>query len=435
MGGWWRLSVYALVIAAACVVCNSPSQQAPLWTVPYLSGAANIRAGGGWLYDAAAVGPFTALAPEARAGVRFERRPVGDLVENHYNAPFFVFVVLVARWLFFPFGDLAAVELLQCAVHIGMSLAVISLLGTPRRQLLFLVFYALNPLVLWYVTFPYYYFWQVVPAFILLLYLMREGQRGGAAASLAGFALAGSFLLRPSTLPLVCLAGVVVVVRSGKRAWLWLGIGALGPFMLLQIWGFQGTRSGFWHTAYVGIAAYPNQMVHGLSDVSGWREFRDQAGLRGRVNGLAQIFEDEGLAARYSAWCRERVLTFVRRWPLLAVRNGALNLMASFGLGYFVGLPAVTAVSIGFGAAFLATLMLRRMYLMAVAIGFSAAGFAAVYPPIPAYMFGGYLLIFTAAVVLIDGVVQHFRRGRPWQEFLVGGDVGDELRFRLVGRS
>ena len=267
-GAWGSLGemvACAAVIAVGCLVFNNPNQQAPLWTVPYLSGAANIRAGGGWLYDAAAVGPFTAQAPEARAGVRFERRPAGDLVENRYNAPFFLFVVLVARWLFFPLGDLAAVELLQCAAHIGISLAVISMMGTPRRKLLFLVLYALNPLVIWYVTFPYYYFWQVVPAFILLLYLMREEPRGGGAALLAGFALAGSFLLRPSTLPLVCLAGVIVVLRSRKRACLWLGVGALVPFLLLQIWGFKGTRSGFWHTAYVGIAAYPNPMVHGLS--------------------------------------------------------------------------------------------------------------------------------------------------------------------------
>ena len=148
----WRTLGCAGLMLAACLVVNNPQQQAPVWTVPYLSGAANLRPGAGWMYDESAIDRFKAMSVRERRDTRFERLPVSALTENHYNTPFFVFVVFVARWLFFWMGDLAAVEALQVVIHVLATLAVMKLLGRPRLQVLFLLLYGLNPLVLWYVT-------------------------------------------------------------------------------------------------------------------------------------------------------------------------------------------------------------------------------------------------------------------------------------------
>ena len=81
------------------------------------------------------------------------------------------------------------------------------------------------------------------------------------------------------------------------------------------------------------------------------------------------------------------------------------------------------------GSFVLLVLLSRRLLLMAAAIGLNAAGFCVIYPPIPAYMFGGYILIAAMMAVVIDSVVSRAAAGAGWWKLWQPGQGDTCLRL------
>jgi len=161
------------VIAAAAVLLNTPRSMSAVWYGPYLSAAENLTWGGRFLVNLDEVKAFREMSEEERNDYRFTAAT--ELEEYIANPLGYAYFIYAAKRIFPWLPDVPALEALHILLHTLLSVLVIALLQGWRRKLLFLFLYALNPVVIYYVTFPYYYFLQAIPSFgLIFLMLTRD---------------------------------------------------------------------------------------------------------------------------------------------------------------------------------------------------------------------------------------------------------------------
>ena len=152
---------------------------------------------------------------------------------------------------------------------------------------MFFFLYAINPLVLYFVSFPFYYFWQVLPTAAVAIALLSSPRDekprvkallGGALVVTTGFFLGISLLSRPTTIGIVALFyGLVAFKRVLPISRV---IAALAVTVLTFTALNSPTDRSFWHSAYIGIGAYPNPYVDRFSDNAGYELFEAERGIQ-----------------------------------------------------------------------------------------------------------------------------------------------------------
>lgn len=380
----------ALVMALASVAFDNPNTQQLSLTSTFFSGAANLEWGRRWLYDRDDAERFNEITDRAqRDAYRFQRSD--DLEPVRYQEVGYVYVAWVARKLFFWQGDLKAAESFQVLTHIVITLCLLAFLKRPLSRALFFVLYGVNPLILYFATFPLYYYWQTLPTALLLPYLLDRSFRYGRLAPLVVLGLAFSYVVRPSMLFVLILLFVLMMLRERRPI---AGLSALtaAACVALVVTSVGAPRKNPWHSAYIGIGAYPNPYMEGHLDRYSYDRFERETGSDARRL-VRDNSPDEELWRRYSDWTREKYLEILRESPLLLVRNAALNGFESFSLGYVVGNPKATYASALMGFVVCAVLLVRRQWLFALAIVLGAASIAPYHPPVPAYIYGNYILV------------------------------------------
>jgi len=394
-----RIQSYALLgglIVGASVLFDNPKTQGIYLVVPFLSGAANWEPGQGWTYSEADTERLMALAPEEREEVRLQ--PSEDLVPYDAQAPGYVYIALVARNLFFWMGDLAAVEWLQILVHAGITLAFLGLLRTRLQKGLFFGLYGVNPLILYVATFPYYYFWQVIPSALLLAYLLDRRFRYGWWAVPAVGLLAFMHTVRPTMVFVSAFFGLLVLLREPRRvAVSAVGIAAVCGALLLLTRPDEPINP--WHTAYTGIAAWSNPYVHELRDAPGHELYEKKYGEKLSF-GVGGNWSDAEVKRRYREVTREAYLEILDESPGLLARNAVLNVLSSFSIGYITESRALSYASAGVGLVWLVVLVLAGRLRFVAAILASCISFALYFPPVPVYLYGTYILSIGAFVDL-----------------------------------
>jgi hypothetical protein len=306
-----------------------------------------------------------------------------------------------------------ALEAFQIALHTLLSLLIVSLLDGRLKKSLFLILYALNPLVIYYVTFPYYYFYQAIPSFALLFLVLGRPQWAGG----AGRFHSTVFLLLCVALALVLLmrsTTVAAIAAFFGLAFIWfpsrkLYVTGLVAFMATVFTGYSPSEKNFWHTAYVGVGAYPNSHVKGLSDDNGYAHFEQKTGVPLNPSLGGNYYEAE-VMARYRDISRDEFMRIVREdWSRL-LRNASLNTIQGFTIGYLVGQTyAVHLMMASAGLAFFVLLLLTGQWLLTGFILLTIVTFVPYYPPIPAYMYGAYALLVVGLIVAGDGLQQILR--------------------------
>lgn len=407
----WTL-LFALIIAAALVFRNRGAQSVA-FTFPYFSGAANATVLYDWNISPSDYQRVKSLPVEQYLAYRHQR--TADLHPNTYNNYGYVLVVLLARTIFWWMGDGNAVVCLQILVHAAISLAIVRLLGTPVRRWSFVILYAVNPLVLHVVTFPYYYFWAVVPCFVFAYWALGGAPRMIWIVPGAIFLFFFGFLIRPPTL-FVCLLAFGLLFWRGRRLSAAIGICA---FAALQFQAGGHFYTSPWHTAYIGIGAYPNPYgIEKPLDSAGFDFYRKTTGREMTSNPIDGSFQDSQQRDRYWSALRARYLEILAGSPILIARNAALNLVQSFGVGYDVDRRWVVVPSMLMGLGMIALILLSRQWMWGLGILAYAAGFAAYFPPIPAYLFGAYLFIALAGGGIIEDLRQRWVRHHKSLQFI-----------------
>ncbi|MCP5519060.1 MAG: hypothetical protein H7A45_17590 [Verrucomicrobiales bacterium] len=364
--------------------------QAPIWTVPYLSGAANYSLGAGWRVSPKDVDLFKRLPTKERWSHRFSKTERG-LVQYGAHDVGFVYVCLVARTIFPFLGDLRAIQVLNWMVHLACCAGILLLLDRSHHRWLFIVLYAANPVIVYLATFPYYYFWQILPSFALAWLVLRPGRVTWGAGIIALFLMAAGVAIRPSTLPVVLLTVAYLLLHKRNAVTLACAVATVVVILLIP-----KANKMFFFTAYVGLGAYPNPENLSLSDESGYARYKQTRGTELEFD-FGGNYYDSATRRDLNGVLKHAFLDFAREHPVLLLRNAFLNTGLAFGGGYFVGLPylalAVCAVA-GWGFAILLWIYGRKVWVLATLS--SVAGFVAYYPPVPVYMLGGYVFVVLA---------------------------------------
>lgn len=396
-----RVMVLAAVamVAGALVFWNKGSQTSA-WIYPYFSGAANLGLDFAWNIDATAYPGFAQLPYAGQLEYAFVRGQVGDLTPYSILDRGYVFIVWIAQALFFWLPSIKAVLWFQVAFHVASVLWVLSLLSTTRQRWIFFLAYGVNPLVLHFVTFAYHYYWQVVPALLWLAYEARGGVRLERRIYWMVAAMMAVFLVRQSTL-LLSLFMLGYWMCKERTVHAWIALLAMLVFVLLV-----KNPSQPWHTAYIGLGAYPNAGGIELSDESGYSRYKELTGTQINTIPPAGNYYDETVRSAYYDTLRKELIGYAAQHPWDLVRNALINSVQSFSLGYVTKSRMLSYLSAGIGALVVLVMAWYGMYLRMAVLLAGVLGFVLYFPPIPAYMFGNYMLLAWVLVHIVD----------PWLE-------------------
>lgn len=409
------VSPYYMVLASAAVLLAAlafwnPGSQGAGWMYPYFSGAANLGPDLAWRIDAATYADFARLPYAGQLDYEFVRGQIGDLVPYSILDRGYVFIVWMAQTLFFWLPSIKAVLWFQVAFHIGSVLWVLSLLSTPRQRLIFLVAYGVNPIVLHFVTFAYHYYWQVVPALLWLAYEARGGVRLERKIYWMLAAMMAVFLVRQSTV-LLSMFMLGYWLWKERTVHAWIALLAMLVFVLLV-----KNPSQPWHTAYVGLGAYPNAGGIELSDDSGYSRYKVLNGTQIDTSLPGGNYYDETVRSDYYGVLKKELVGYAVQHPWELVRNALINSTQSFSLGYMTKSRLLSYLSASMGVLVLVIMAWRGMYLRIAVLFAGVVGFVLYFPPIPAYMFGNYLLLAWILVHVTDPWLE--KPGAVWVKWL-----------------
>lgn len=409
------------VVALAALLFGTNAYQSPVWVGPYLSAAANFSVPGEMQVDLEEVRAFVELTDEQRQSYRF--RESTNLTTYKYNDIGFLYFIVAARKLFPLLGDQAALEALQISVHAVLSAIILLRLKGAAQRGFFLVLYALNPLIIYFVTFPYVYFWQVIPGFVFLLldpdrHAIREVDSVGKAlvfwllAVVVGLAV----LTRPTTVA-VALVLLIASVKLIRPRWVPV-LAACTVLMGLAV-AYQPTTRNFWFTAYVGLGGYANSCgVSQLSDHEGYALFERRTGVPLNASVGGNLYE-ASVAEQARELLKQEYLACINSDPWRVAMNAVLNTLQAFSVGYLHGASPIVKYTVALsGLLFGFALLWSGQWWMFLAAGFAVGTFSLYYPPIPAYIYGSYILLVFGGIRFLEriGVTSHIDEllGRYW---------------------
>jgi hypothetical protein len=360
---------------------------------PYLSAAAYYKPGQLFLIDTAEVNRFRNI-DEIQSELAFRFKEKGTYYYNH-NPVGYIYFIQAGKLLFGRFfGDAQSVVWLQLLAHLILCTLLWKRLSHSAQKWLFGIFYLINPLVLYFVTFNFYYFWQVLPCFGVLFLWMDKKPSWESIILL---------LLSPIILATRPTLFFVLVLFFGLLGyysrWYWGLLAATGCFLLFS-WIYAPNKKNPWHTAYIGLGAYPNRLSISVSDEAGYALYEKTTGERLEVS-VGGNYYDNNVIDRYKEITKEATMNYAKTEPLAIIRNGLLNFLQSFSLGYFVNKPMILYLLVACSGLVLIILSLwRRHYLLLALIFTYVIAFVPYFPPIPAYLFGAYLPIFFLASLM-----------------------------------
>lgn len=329
-----------------------------------------------------------------------------DLILYDYLTNGLVILVVLSKKIFFFAGDLEALQYLQYLMHIGISIFTISLFKEKYQKFLFFILYAINPIVLWVVNYPFYYFWQVIPSFIFIYwYLKKDISLGLLSAFSVIFAFI--YITRPTVLLLILLFYTFLAFKNSfKKAF----------FGLVIFFGLVNISSGLsispYHTMYVGIGAYSNPYNIKLDDEAGYNYYKEQTG---NIVNSGNIMQTK-IKNDYYKILKEKYIQIIKKNPFMILRNATLNTIQAYSIGYSHNLNQKFAnkiiyLSLLIGILVIVLLLYTKQYVIFLALGFASASFTLYYPPILTYMFGNFILL----VVGFIGIIDYFIKQREFK--------------------
>jgi hypothetical protein len=395
-----------LIIIICSYVFKNKEMQGINWTFPYCSGAANFRTLFDWRISPTEYNKIVKMKENEQRAYRYQA--TDKTILNTVNQYGYVLVSLVARHLFPKLGDIQGLILLQLITHIVICLLIMSfLLETRLQQSLFFILYAINPLVLHIVTFPFYYCWTVLPSFAFAIVWLKSNQLRIWIPLLTIIVLF-SLLIRPTTILISFFIFVVAFLRDttirGRKIIICSFIGFLLGLVIIN--HHSGQRSLF-HTAFIGIGAYSNQYeINNLADEEGYKFYSQKTGVSISTNAVNGNWKEKTVMDHYNFTLKQRYLQILHESPLLLIKNAALNMVQAFGVGYDEKHSWSRPITILIGFLVITLLVIARQWIWMIAILLSVVSFAPYFPPIPAYLFGAYLLIALGTSMAIEKIYQ-----------------------------
>jgi hypothetical protein len=373
----------------------------PEITVPYFSGAALINQSDRWIFNVNEVDSLKKINAVADTKLRiqlldhykFSRLP-STTHTYELNQPGLVYLISASQFLFPLYGEIGSLKLFQLCIHLLFSYLILISLRNPKKQIAFFFLYIINPFIIYLTLFPFYYFWQVINAFVAILLLKNTRLHKPAILLLTALLFAGLYHVRVSTLPLsifvlvFCFYKLSVFLRSTAVVFMIAVIMLLNPSYLSKHPG---------HVMYSSLGAYGQSPVRGFSDNISFEDYNKATGNNFTYESTPSLYDSTVIMGE-ARWGAKQFISFAKSQPLIILRNACLNFFESFSLGYSTASMAITYLSAALGFLFFCLLAYRRHYQFIFLIMGSTVSYIFYLAPVPIYLFGTYVLLAFAAI-------------------------------------
>lgn len=377
------------------------------WTYPYMSGAANLEKLFEWRINADEYKEVENLSFEEYR--KHRHKSSSNTVSYTTNFYGYVLVVYVSKKVFPWVGDVDSVRLFQLMIHLFSCILIIALLNTYFQKYLFLLIYSSNPIIIYFVIFPFYYFWLFLPSFSIILLLLMPKKSFFITCIFTPLMLI-TFMIRPTVILLILAFYSIAFyqIRDNKKKL----ITSIILIFTLVIYGLipkdSAEYSFPWHIAYKGIGAYPNETeVFNLYDDRGYYYFNKITGIKIDGNPISGNLSNPEIYKEYNAVIKKRYLEILREKPSMLVNNAIKNSILVFSPGYIVNRDKINVLNMFIGVLVIIIFLITKQYLLLIFIYLSALPFVLYYPPIIAYNFSAYLLISFGIINGADKVLNH----------------------------
>jgi len=396
-----KTNILTLFFTAATIVVGSFffgfQGMSDNWVAPYLSAAANLEWGGRFMISEPECIAFKALPLAEQLEYRFTVS--NETIHYNHNPIGYVYIIRCAT-LLLPFvGDETAVMVFQLLFHLLFCLFILYLLRTNFLAFMFFAIgYMINPFILKYVAFNFYYFWQSIPSLLILILLIDKRYVNYVAAL---FTVVLPFILLARMTLVLSVLFLVGLLIYKKINWMYL-IASLFIFSYIFTSIQQPTEKNIFHTIYVGIGAYKNPYVEALSDNVGYDLYKQKTGddLDAQIGGN---YYEGNVIHRYQDIAKKEVLDIVSECPTMFIKHAVLNTLQLYSFGFYSkGSEIFKYLSAAIGFIVLLSLLFLRQYWIIILIGIPSVTFTWFYPPIPAYMFGSYIFLLLAYYTLFE---------------------------------
>jgi len=401
--------LFALLIFSIVFLCgmflDRGKMMIPEFTAPYFSGAALYHHGSEWQFNLNEVDSLHALNtisdPAEKThkinAYRFSQHKIATRAYS-INQPGYLYLINLAKFLF-PFtGDIGSVKILQLTIHVLISFAVLLLLKNLKLQVLFLLLYVFNPLIIYYALYPFYYFWTIIPSAVFVILYLYNKKIPLRAILFLSIVLAFFYHVRSSILFIS-----LFVLLFSTRHQSWLKKFSVLTVYLLAIWFMQSAHSGKHpgHIMYTALGAYPNKYVRGFDDRESWKAYEEFKGINYNYSTVPGMYDEEVFFGE-SEWCLRQFKEIAIREPLMILRNSILNLFQAFSAGHIRGNLYFNYLSSIIGLLIFIALIVRKKLLLITAILTSVITYVLYLPPLPVYLYGTYLILILAFMEIIS---------------------------------
>lgn len=430
-----KKTIVPVVLAAALLLVNlhnvaTTFRQSSVWTGPYLSAAANLSWPPAFLIDLEDINQFNHL-DDPTLEDQYQFKASGPLTPYAYNDIGYVYLIWFAKGMFPFLGHQQSILLLQALLHLVLcTLLVNDRAFSNSWRLGFLILYALNPIVLKYVVFNHYYFWQSVPSLLIVL-LAGKSTRNTGTYVLIAF-LPWAVLARTTTL-LVVPVILYLLYKNRGRATL---LTTLTYCTAVGFFFFKPSQKNMWHTAYIGTGAYANPYGINLSDNDGYDLYQKSYGEPLSATTGGNLY-DPAVFSEYKALTQKAFLENFALTPGLYLKNAMVNSAGAYSVGYLSGKPDwINYLLAGLGLLVIILFVQSRQWVYLISMGLLAFSYTLYYPPIPAYLFGNYALLIAG---LLGGI--HYIRQRQkaddilYLSFNDGSDMRINKELRTLSKA
>jgi len=391
-----------LSVKAISLLVDRGKIMTPEITVPYFSGAALSGTSGQWIFNLKEVDtlkklsaiPDPALRRQAIDNFRFSEKQ--DSIHTYQlNQPGLIYAIQLAKCIFFFQGDIGALKSLQLLLHTVFCFLIMISFKSNQKQILFFLLYFINPAIIYLTIFPFYYFWQAIGSYILVLLLLNKKYRNISALILTAILLAWIYHVRISTLPLsifIIVFGfytIPLMFRSIALLIFVFSVYLMEPVYLSKHPG---------HVMYSSLGAYPGSPVKGFADNISFENYSKATGKDFSYTSTPSMYDPEVIMGE-AKWGMNEFLSFAKDHPLIIARNAVLNICESFAFGYLTASMALTYFSAFLGFGFLMLLIIRKKYTNIIILLISTCSYILYLAPVPIYLYGTYIL---STFVLID---------------------------------
>jgi hypothetical protein len=380
----------------------------PLWSVPYFSGTINSDSFKDWKIAIDEIDLYKELTWNEKLNYKFKKFPKNQLKDYKGNGYIgYLYVVKIIHFIAPNIPLIKAVKITQVLLGLLIIFTVMFLLSCNYDRILFLLFYGLNPVVLIFTKMPIYYFWQVIPVFIFILFLLKNGKIRLFWCLLIGVVLGFSLLIRITSLGIILSLILFLLYKNRITSIIILSATMIITYTSLSPPEIKSASN--FHAPFIGIGAYPNHLdINQLSDVEGvnyYRKVKDSSFSLSYESG----FFDSEVKKDYLNTLKIAYLDYVNKYPLEIFRNAVINTIQGYSFGHFPNKGILlNIISFLVGLAIISLLLYFKEYILFISIGLSVGTISLFFPPIQSYMFGSYILISIALIRIVDHIKESY---------------------------